>query len=124
MAVTDYFEKLLLDHALNQQPFSIEDWYVGLWLTDPTVGGDLTGEVTADDYGRKLVDWTSAFDNDAQIDWAAATSVWGTVNWLALVNSPNKGSGNVLAYEATGPFDVQVGRPLTIPLGGLVMVAV
>jgi hypothetical protein len=124
MAVTDYFESLILGHALLQNPFSIEDWYVGLWTSDPTAAGLLVGEVAAGDYERKPVSWNPLFGNLSRIDWAPAISNWGTVTYLALTNSPNKNSGNVLVYEPTGEsFQVNIGQPLTLPPGGLAVVA-
>lgn len=124
MASTDYFEQLVLGHALLQNPYSIQDWYLGLWIASPTSAGLLSGEVAAADYQRKPVSWAADFTNSAIINWAAATSNWGTVDYVALTNSPNKGSGNVLLYESTtSSFTVEIGRPLTIPAGGLVLIA-
>lgn len=123
MPATSYFEGLILNHALLQSPYSIEDWYVGLWFSDPTSAG-LMDEVTAADYQRKSVSWSPTFGNLSQINWPGATSNWGTVLYICLVNSSIKGSGNVLVYEATSqPFTVTIGRPLEIPAGGLTLSA-
>lgn len=125
MAATDYFEKLLLEHALLGSPFSIQNWYVGLWLADPTPAGLVSGEVTAGDYQRKPISWNPSFGNISQIDWAAAISNWGAVNHIALANSPLKGSGNVLIFEPTSEtFDVTIGKALRVPVGGLTVAAV
>ncbi len=123
MPATSYFEGLILGNALLQSPYSVEDWYVGLWFSSPTSAG-LMDEVTAADYQRKPVSWSPAFGNVSEINWAAATSDWGTILYVALVNSSIKGSGNVLVYEATSqPFTVTIGRPLEIPAGGLTLAA-
>lgn len=120
MPATTYFKGLVLGHALRQQPFSIEDWYVGLWTTDPTASGALSGEISASDYERKPVSWASDFTNTSLIEWPPATTNWGTISYLALMNSPNKGQGNMLGYSTVGPFTVEIGRPLEIPAGGLI----
>jgi hypothetical protein len=119
MPATTYLEGLVFGHLLLQNPFSIEDWYVGLWATNPTASGSLSGEVTASDYSRRAVNWNPAWQNSTAINWGAATSNWGAVLYVVLVNSPNKGNGKVLAYDDVGPYSVDIGRPLTIPALGL-----
>ena len=119
MSATTYFEGLVLGHALRQQPFSIADWYVGLWTGDPTVAGLLTDEVATGDYTRKPVSWDAAFTNDAAIVWAPATSDWGNINFLCLLNSPVKGGGNMLIFQSRGVLDVNPGLGVTIPANGL-----
>ncbi len=119
MSATTYFEGLVLGHALRQQPFSIADWYVGLWTADPTVAGLLTNEVTAGDYTRKPVSWDAAFTNDAAIVWAPATSDWGNINFLCLLDSQVKGGGNMLIFQSRGVLDVNPGQGVTIPANGL-----
>ncbi len=119
MATTTYMEGLILAHALLQQPFSISDWYVGLWIADPTVAGLLTNEVAAGEYVRRPVTWDSAFTNASQIIWPAATSDWGEVTYLCLLNSQTKGGGNMLIYQSRNPLDVNPGVTVQIPAGGL-----
>lgn len=125
MPATSYFTALILEHALLQQDFSIENWYVALFISEPGVGGNLLGEVSTDDYERKAVSWNPGYTNISQIDWAPATSEWGSINYVGLINSPQKGSGNLLLYdETTTSFLVTVGRPLRIPAGGLAVIFV
>ncbi len=119
MSATTYFEGLVLGHALRQQPFSIADWFVGLWTADPTVAGLLTDEVAAGDYTRKPVSWDAANTNDAAIVWAPATSDWGDINFVCLLNSQVKGGGNMLIFQSRGVLDVNPGLGVTIPANGL-----
>lgn len=119
MATTDYFEKLVLDHALLGTSFSISDWYVGLWKTDPTAAGSLAGEVDAGDYERKAISFDSSHANDALIAWDAAASDWGSVSWVCLLNSSLKGKGNMLIYEERATLVIVSGTPVRIPVGGL-----
>lgn len=122
MPATTYFRDLVLGHALLQQPFSIEDWYVGLWRTNPTAAGLLSGEVEADDYARRTVLWNSSFTNSNEINWGAPISDWGTVTHVAVLNSLAAGSGNMLAYaELPESKPMPTGQPGTIPVGGLEM---
>ncbi len=112
-------EGLLLGHALLQQPFSISDWYIGLWTADPTAAGLLSGEVTEPDYNRKLVTWDSAFTNASPIVWAAAAGDWGEITHIGLVNGPQKLTGNVLFYQDRSLLDINPGVSVTISAGGL-----
>ena len=120
MAATDYFEKLVLDKSLLGVNFSLSVYYLALFTADPTASGDLSNEVAAGDYTRKPVTlWTTTWTNATQIDWAEAVGDWGDVSHIGVMNSPIVGSGNMYFFEATSEvFDVNPGRPLTIPAGG------
>lgn len=119
MATTTYMESLILNHALLQQPFSISDWYVGLWTADPTIAGLLAGEVTAGDYARKPVTWDASFTNVSPIVWAPAVTDWGIVTYLCLLNSQVKSSGNMLLYQLRPLLDINPGVSVTISANGL-----
>lgn len=119
MSATTYFEGLVLGHALLQQPFSISDWYVGLWTGDPTVAGLLPDEVAAGDYTRKPVTWDAAFTNASPIVWAQATSDWGEISHVCLLNSQVKGGGNMLIYQSRNILDINPGVSVTMPANGL-----
>ncbi len=119
MSATTYFEGLVLGHALLQQPFSISDWYVGLWTGDPTAAGLLADEVAAGDYIRKPVAWDSAFTNASPIVWAQATSDWGEIDYICLLNSQVKGGGNMLIYQSRDILDINPGVSVTMPANGL-----
>jgi hypothetical protein len=122
MPTTDYFEALILDYAIRQEAFSISNWYIGLWTADPTSAGLLSGESTASDYQRKPVSWSSLNQNATQIDWAPATSSWGTITYLALTDNATKNTGTVLAYGPTAQsYVVGIGVPLTITPNGLLL---
>ena len=124
MAATDFFEQLVLDHALRQQSFSIQDWYVGFWLGDPTSAGLLTDEVSAADYQRKPVLWAADFTNANLIQWAAPIASWGTLTYVCVLNSPLKGSGNMCFYEARDPVVIDIGTPVNILVGTLAVTLV
>lgn len=119
MSATDYFETLLLDHALRQQAFSIQDWWVGLWTSNPTAAGLLTNEVQAGDYTRKLVTWDAAFTNTSPLVWAPAASDWGNVSYVCLLNAPTPGSGNMMIFQFRSSLDMNPGIGLNIPANAL-----
>lgn len=119
MPATDYFESLILNHALNQQSFSIQDWYVGLWTGNPTSSGSLSNEVTAADYERKSISFDGTFSNTAAVEWAAAVNDWGLITYVCLINSEPKGTGNMLVYQSRDQLDVNIGIGVNIPIGGL-----
>ena len=125
MPATAYLEKLLLDKTLLGTNFSFSVYYVALFTTNPTVSGDLSGEVSPGDYTRKPVTWTVTWANATQIDWTEAIGDWGNVGWIGVVNSPIVSSGNMYFFQPTTEvFDVNPGTPLTIPAGGLTVALV
>lgn len=98
MSTTTYVETLILDHLIRDVPFSINGWYIGLFLTDPTKAGITSSEVSAGDYNRQPVTWTTANANSNEILWGPTTSSWGSVSYAALMDA--SASGNMIAYGA------------------------
>ncbi len=122
MAATDFFESLVLGHALRQEPFSITDWYAGLWNADPTSAGQLTNEVSNAEYLRIAVSWDSNFSNTSLLAWPQATSNWGDITHVCLLNNPNKGQGNMFIFELYNPpLSVTAGNSVEIVAGELVV---
>ena len=122
MAATNFFESLVLDHALRQAPFSITDWYAALWNSDPTPAGLLAGEVSNAEYLRIAVSWDSNFSNTTLLSWPTATSNWGDITHVCLLNNPNKGQGNMFIFEEYNPpLEVVAGKVVEIIAGELVV---
>lgn len=122
MAATDFFELLALGHALNQEPFSIEDWYVGLWTNDPTATGSLADEVVTAEYQRLgPIAWDSSFANTSLLSWVQATTDWGDITHVCLLNSPTKSQGNMLVFQDRDSLDINIGVQVQIAVGGLVV---
>ena len=73
--------------------------YLALFTTDPTKdnAGD---EVDQASYNRQEVTFTVPADgvatNASQIDWATATTNWGNVGWVAIMDAST--SGNMLYF--------------------------
>lgn len=93
--MTNYLEDLLLNHVLNGVTYNPPtDLEIGLFTADPTDSGDLTNEVSAADYLRQSVDFTTATSgycaNASAIDFPTATSNWGTVTHVGIFDENNK----------------------------------
>ncbi len=75
--------------------------YLALFTTDPTKdnAGD---EVDQASYNRQEVTFTSPTNgvstNANQVDWNTATSNWGNVGWVAIMDASS--AGNKLYYTA------------------------
>ena len=75
--------------------------YLALFTTDPTKdnSGD---EVDQASYNRQEVTFTTPADgvstNAGQIDWNTATSNWGNVGWVAIMDEPS--AGDMLYFTA------------------------
>ena len=104
MPATTYFQTLVLGHAILQKPFSIEDWYLGLFLADPTVAGNVSSEVDAAEYVRRSIFWSNTYTNSTEIVFPTAQSQWGAVAYIGVLNSPALGSGNMLFYQSHAAF--------------------
>ena len=75
--------------------------YLALFTTDPTK--DNAGEeVNQASYNRQEVTFTSPTNgvstNANQVDWNTATSNWGNVGWVAIMDASS--AGNMLYYTA------------------------
>ena len=73
--------------------------YLALFTTDPTKDND-GDEVDQASYTRQEVTFTVPADgvatNASQIDWATATTNWGNVGWVAIMDAST--SGNMLYF--------------------------
>jgi len=69
--------------------------YLALYTTDPTKDGYSSGEVDQASYNRQEVTFTDPVDgvstNAGQIDWNTATSNWGDVGWISIMDAPSGG---------------------------------
>ena len=69
--------------------------YLGLYTEDPTKAGFSSNEVDAASYNRQVVKFTPPKDgvstNEAQIDWSTATSNWGNVGYVSIMDAPSGG---------------------------------
>ena len=75
--------------------------YLALYTENPTKAGFSSNEVSAPSYTRQEITFTPPLDgvsvNASQIDFATATSNWGNVGWVSIMDSE---SGGFMLYFA------------------------
>jgi hypothetical protein len=130
-AASDYTENKVLDHALGTaswtQPTTV---YLGLFTNTSTnaatnlEAGTLTDEVTTSGsaYGRQSIAFGSASSgsasNSATVTFDAATSNWGTITHVAVMD--NSTGGNVLFWGAvTTSKTIESGDTFQVSSGNL-----
>ena len=99
----------------------ITDVYLALYTTDPTKDnkGD---EVEAESYNRQKITFNAPVNgvtaNANQVDWNTATSDWGNVGWISIMDSASGGS--MLYFKALdNPKQVLSGDQFKIDAGKL-----
>ena len=99
MEFTTYLADAVLDHVNNLAALTQTPLYLGLFTADPTVLGSLVAEVTAAEYTRMAITWNTAANretkNAASITFPTATSVWGTVTHVAIIDTSVLTTGNI-----------------------------
>ena len=101
-AMSDYLENEILDHILGTGAYTMpSSVYVGLAVA--TFNDDNSGtELTGNGYARVAATFNAAAsgtaDNDAAIEFSAATASWGTVSHFGLFDAST--GGNLLIHGA------------------------
>ena len=100
MDFSNYLANKLISATVRNQPYTTPDKvYLALYTTDPTKdnAGDEVDQVS---YIRQEVTFTvpenGVATNDSQINWATATTNWGNVGWVAIMDDST--SGNMLYF--------------------------
>ena len=102
MDFTNYLADKLINATVRAEPFTTPvDTYLALYVSDPTK--ESTGiEVIAPSYTRQAIVMTEPEDgvsiNASQIDFATATSNWGFIGWVGILDNPV--DGNLLYFTA------------------------
>jgi hypothetical protein len=101
MDFTNYLADRLIKATVGDVSYTAPDKvYLALYTEDPTKDGVSSGEVDQVSYTRQEVNFTEPVDgvstNDSQINWATATTNWGNVGWVAVLDSST--SGNMLYF--------------------------
>ena len=121
-ALSDYLENEILDHILGTGAYTMPtNVYVGLStgsFNDDNSGTELSGS----GYTRKVITFNAASsataDNNAAVEFPAATGSWGTVSHFGLFDAST--SGNLLVHGAfTTGKAIASGDILKIPAGDL-----
>ena len=102
MDFTNYLADKLINATVRAEPFTTPvDTYLALYVSDPTK--EATGiEVVAPSYTRQAITMAEPEDgvsfNASQIDFATATSNWGFIGWVGILDNPV--DGNLLYFTA------------------------
>jgi len=116
---SDFLENEILDHVLSAAAYSAPGTvYIGLWtsaLTDSSTGAT-AGEVSGGSYARVAVtnnatNWPAASggskNNGTDFTFPTATAGWGTVTYVAILDSATLGAGNILYWaDLTASRDI------------------
>ena len=112
-SASNYLEDKILDHVLGEGArnfTSPANLYVALFTETGTgtlanlEAGVLTDEITTSGsaYSRQGINFSAAVNgtaaSDGTVTFSTATSNWGTVTAVAVVDSATVGAGNVLFY--------------------------
>ena len=97
MDFTNYLADKLIKATVGDETFTAPAKpYLALFTEDPTKSGFTTSEVAQASYNRQEVTMTDPADgvstNANQVDWSIATSNWGNVGWIAIMDAPSSGS--------------------------------
>ena len=97
MDFTNYLADKLIKATVGDETFTApEKPYLALFTEDPTKDGLTSSEVAQASYNRQEVTMTDPVEgvstNANQVDWSTATSNWGNVGWIAIMDAPSSGS--------------------------------
>ena len=121
--MTDYLATRLVSATVGDVPWITPNKvYLGLYTTDPTKNGYSAGEVSSASYNRQEVNFTvpanGVSDNANQIDFNTATSNWGDVGWVSIMDKET--GGFMLYFKALeNPKEILSGDQFKIDSGKL-----
>jgi hypothetical protein len=121
MPFTSYTDNKLIDHLLGSGTYTKPSaLYVALFIGDPTSGGtEISTSGSA--YARQSTAFTIAANvatNTAALEWAPATTAWGSITHVAIYDALS--SGNQLVTAAlTSTKTIGIGDVLRIPISQL-----
>ena len=96
MDFTNYLANRLIKATVGDVSYTAPDKvYLALYTEDPTKAGIGDSEVDQASYTRKEVTFTEPVDgvasNAGKIEWGTATSNWGNVSYVAVLDAPSSG---------------------------------
>jgi hypothetical protein len=125
-AASNYLENKILDHVLTATAFTQPSRFLALYTASPGEEGSHTNEVSTSGtaYARQAVTFAAASGGssatNATVTFPAATANFGTITHIAVVDSDEEGSGNVLFYGAvTTSKTIETGDTVQITSGNL-----
>ena len=96
MDFTNYLANRLIKATVGDVSYTTPDKvYLALYTEDPTKAGIGDSEVDQASYTRKEVTFTEPVDgvstNAGKIEWGTATSNWGNVSYIGVLDSASSG---------------------------------
>ena len=96
MDFTNYLANRLVKATVGDLSYTAPDKvYLALYTEDPTKAGIGDSEVDQASYTRKEVTFTNPVDgvstNAGKIEWGTATSNWGNVSFVGVLDSASSG---------------------------------
>ena len=96
MDFTNYLANRLVKATVGDLSYTAPDKvYLALYTEDPTKAGIGDSEVDQASYTRKEVTFTDPVDgvstNSGKIEWGTATSNWGNVSFVGVLDSASSG---------------------------------
>ena len=123
-AASDYLEDAVLDHVLGNTTYTpAGTLYLGLWTADDGLeAGTLTSECSGGAYARQSITFDAAAggsaDSAATVTFPAATSNWGTITHVAIMDAAS--AGEVLFHGAvTTSKTIETGDTFQVSAGNL-----
>jgi len=122
MSLTNAFETSTLQYLFTTGSVTRPTaWYLGLFTSDPTETGSAGTEVSGGGYARKAVTFTVSGNlatNSGAIEWDAATSSFGTITHIAVLDAAS--GGNMIASNAlTTSKAIATDDIIRVPAGDL-----
>jgi len=120
---TNYLEDKVIGHLFGGSAYTAPStWYCGLQTAAPA--DDAAGtEVSGGAYARQTVAWTiqtagtAQASNTAALEWAAATTDWGTVTHAGVYDALT--GGNLVAFETLTKTDFSTANPKVVNTGDI-----
>lgn len=121
MAFTNYTDNKLIDHLLGSGTYTKPSTlYVALFVGNPSSGGTEVS-TSGSAYARKTSTFTVSggnATNTAAIEWATATSSWGTIDWVAIYDA-STGGNQLVTAQLSSSKTIASGDVLRIPISSL-----
>lgn len=121
MPFTAYADNKLIDHLLGSGTYTKPAaLYLALFVGDPqTTGAEVTTSGSA--YGRLAATFTisgGTATNASAIEYSAATTVWGVIDYCAVYDDET-GGNMLVSAPLTASKDIQIGDILRFQSGSL-----
>ena len=123
MDFTNYLADRLVKATVGTIPWTTPGKvFLALYTSDPTKAGFSSNEVAQASYNRQEVTFTAPKDGEStnanQIDWNTATSNWGNVGWISIMDASS--GGFMLYFKALdNPKEILSGDQFKIDSGKL-----